>query len=252
MMTQLFLDFLATHSGKGTFFIVGGVARAHRELVGRILAEGHEVACHSDAHLPLNRLNPHSFREDTLRSLDALAKGGAGEVRGYRAPFFSLMETTRWAYEVLADLGFSYSSSVLPARSPLYGWAGFGEAPRMMKGLVELPVTLMPRPFPKVPIGGVYFRAMPRALLRSALKRHSRGAEPLLGYFHPYDADAEQPRFVFPGFSRFGLSNWLMYRNRKEMFARLHEVPAMGFRFQAYRPHAERTRAAMIGGARGA
>lgn len=249
MMTQLYLNFLERHAGKGTFFIVGDVARAHPDLVGEILERGHEVACHSDAHVPLDRLGRHGFREDTLRGLDALGNAGAGDVQGYRAPCFSLTESTRWAYEVLAELGFSYSSSVLPARNPHYGWSGFGEMPRIMQGVVELPITLLPRPLPRLPMGGVYFRALPRALVRDAFERCRCRSQPVLGYFHPYDADAEQSRFVFPGFSRFGPSNWLMYRNRGQLFDRLDEVAATGFRFEAYRPFSDAARAAITRGA---
>ena len=80
----------------------------------------------------------------------------------------------------------------MPARSPLYGWDGFGPAPRLVDGIVELPVTLLPlRPLP-LPIGGVYFRVLPRPLLRWALGRRRDRGEPVLSYHHPYDIDTEQ------------------------------------------------------------
>jgi polysaccharide deacetylase family protein (PEP-CTERM system associated) len=238
--TQLFLDLLDACGGRGTFFIVGDVARAEPGLVRAIAAAGHEIACHSDAHLPLGRLGPAGLREDLLRCLDALAKAGAGEVRGFRAPFFSLTAQTRWAYDVLARLGFTYSSSVLPARSPLYGWPGFGAAPRRIDDVVELPVTLLP--VPRVPAGGVYFRALPEALVAHGLARARRRGAPVVGYFHPYDADADGPRHAFPEFARNPLANWLMYRGRAGLPDRLRRLAARGFRFQAYRPYADALR----------
>jgi len=244
-LTGRYLDFLRRHEALGTFFIVGNVARALPDLVRRILDEGHEVGCHSDAHVPFDRLGPEGFRADTGRALAALAAAGAKDVRGYRAPCFSLTGRTFWAHESLAGLGFAYSSSVLPARSPLYGWPGFGGARTMAGGLVELPVTLFsPRAVP-VPSGGVYWRALPAWLVRRRLAAHRRRGGPVLSYFHPYDVDETPERAAHPGFARFGLSNWLLHRNRGEVFPRLESAAALGFRFAPYGPYAHAMAAAL-------
>lgn len=243
-MVDLYLQFLERHSAKGTFFVVGEVARRHPELVRRIAAAGHELGCHSDIHVPLDRQDRSGLREDLLRNLDALAQSGA--VRGYRAPCFSLTGKTRWAYDVLAELGFAYSSSVLPGPSPLYGWAGFGPGPRMVGDIVELPVTLLSNRLLPLPIGGLYFRTLPRPLLRWGLaQRRSRG-EPVLGYHHPYDADSEQS-FTHAGFRRGGLYDRLMRSNRGAVLPRLEMVGRMGFAFAPYGPYAAALRETLPG-----
>lgn len=236
-MVDAYLEFLDQHSATGTFFVVGEVARRHPEAVSRIAAAGHELACHSDAHLPLERQDRQSFRDDLLRNLDALRAAGAGEVSGYRAPCFSLTGKTRWAYEELARLGFAYSSSVLPARSPLYGWPGFGGAPRLVDGIVELPVTLLPLRLLPVPVGGVYFRVLPRLLLRWALRRSRARGEAVLGYHHPYDIDTEQ-RLTHAEFRRGGLYDRLMRANRGAVLPRLDMIRKLGFGFAPYGPYA--------------
>jgi polysaccharide deacetylase family protein (PEP-CTERM system associated) len=242
-MTGLYLDFLRRNDATGTFFVVGDVARAEPDLVRRIAGEGHEIACHSDSHVPLDRQDERSFREDVERNLEALAAAGAKAVRGYRAPCFSLTARTRWAYGVLAGLGIEYSSSVLPARNPLHGCPEFGTRPRMMDGIVELPMTLLPWRLLPVPVGGgVYFRTVPRFLLRRALRRRRERGEAVLGYFHPYDVDGEQEEFAHPGFRRGGLFDRLMRVNRTGTFARLEEVKRLGFSFGPYGEHAERIR----------
>jgi polysaccharide deacetylase family protein (PEP-CTERM system associated) len=247
-MTARYLDFLRREGAHGTFFVTGQVARAHPALVTRILAEGHEIGCHSDRHLPLHELGPEAFRNDSASALEALSAAGARYVAGYRAPCFSLTERTPWAHSVLTELGFSYSSSVLPARSPLHGWPGFGEAPRVIDGILELPMSLLsPRRLP-VPTGGVYLRALPWTLVRAALKARARSGAPVLGYLHPYDIDAEQERFPHPGFSRWGVYNWLMYRNRKGLLSRLENIARLGFRFEAYGPYAAACRATASAG----
>lgn len=241
--TELYLSFLGRHRAKGTFFVVGDLARAEPDLVRRIADEGHEIACHSDRHVPLDRQDPHSFREDLSRNLDALAAAGAKHVSGYRAPCFSLTKETGWAYEVLAELGFTYSSSVLPARNPLYGWPGFGTAPRTIGGIVELPMTLLPYRLLPVPMaGGVYFRTLPGPILRRALRKRRDRGEAVLGYLHPYDVDVEQEGFAHPGFRRGRFYDRLMRFNRGGVFARLETVRRLGFSFGPYGEHAARAR----------
>jgi len=243
-LTELYLDFLREAGATATFFVVGEVARREPALVRRIAAEGHEIACHSDQHIPLDRQDSRAFRDDLSRSLEALAAAGAPSVKGYRAPCFSLTARTRWAYDVLAELGFLYSSSVLPARNPLYGWPGFGRAPKIMSGVIELPITLLPWPLPPLPMGGgVYFRVLPGPLLRAAFRARRRTSEPVLGYFHPYDIDQERRGFAHPGFRRHSLANWLLQWNRGAVMPRLREMLALGYRIEPYRDHAERLRA---------
>jgi polysaccharide deacetylase family protein (PEP-CTERM system associated) len=238
-LIDAYLDFLRRDESKGSFFFVGEVARRHPEMVARIAAEGHELGCHSDTHVPLDRLGQARFRDDLLRNLDSLRSAGAGEIRGYRAPCFSMIAETGWAYEILAELGFTYSSSVLPARSPLYGDPQFGARPRLIENVVELPVTLLPFRLLPVPIGGLYFRVLPKPILRRALAVRRRRGEAVASYHHPYDIDTEQS-FTHAGFRRWGAFDLLMRANRKAVLPRLEMARSLGFSFIPYGLYAER------------
>jgi polysaccharide deacetylase family protein (PEP-CTERM system associated) len=240
-LTEPYLGFLRRHRAKATFFIVGDVARAYPDFVRALVGEGHEIACHSDRHLPLTSQDRAAFRGDVLNCLDALAAADAEGVRGYRAPSFSLTAETRWAHDVLGDLGFLYSSSVLPARNPHFGWPGFGTAPRLVSGVVEMPMTLVhPRLLPLPLGGGVYFRVLPKPLLRRAFAAH-RGKAPVTGYLHPADIDVDSEPVRYPGVGRAG--NWLLRQGRGGVMARLDMVAKLGFSFEPYGPEAERLRA---------
>ncbi|HEX8126378.1 MAG TPA: polysaccharide deacetylase family protein [Allosphingosinicella sp.] len=236
-----YLDFLRRQGAKGSFFVVGEVARRHPEVIARIAGEGHELGCHSDAHIPLDRLGQARFRDDVGRNLDSLRDAGADRIAGYRAPFFSATVETGWMYEGLASLGFEYSSSVLPARNPQYGHPGFGAAPRLVEGVVELPVTLLPFGLLPVPFGGLYFRILPKPLLRRGLAVQRRRGGILASYHHPYDIDTEQAHghSGFRPWSPFGL---LMRVNRSAVLPRLEMAAALGFEFGPYGPHARRVR----------
>jgi polysaccharide deacetylase family protein (PEP-CTERM system associated) len=234
-----YLDFLRRHEAKGTFFVVGEVARRHPQVIRRIASEGHELGCHSDAHVPLDRLGQARFRDDLLRNIEALREAGASRIEGYRAPCFSMTAATGWAYETLAGLGFTYSSSVLPARNPIYGDSTFGPGPRLIEGVVELPVTLLPFRILPLPIGGLYFRVLPRPILRRALAARLKRGEAVASYHHPYDLDTEQG-FTHAGFRRWGAFDLLMRANRGAVLPRLEMARALGFSFAPYGPYAQR------------
>ena len=209
---------------KGTFFTVGTLARGYPGLLQEIAYQGHEIAAHGDTHTQLTKMDRERFSNDLVRNLEALKTAQSGGVIGFRAPTFSLTNQTQWAYEVLSENGIVYSSSVLPARNPLFGWPEFGPEPRMIPaggGVLEIPVTLHARPLPQVPLaGGVYLRVLPFALTSWSLTRKSAG-EPITTYIHPYDIDSGQERFMHPDLNESKVMNWLMYVNRDKALDRL-------------------------------
>ncbi len=233
--TRNYLQQFKKWGAKATFFVVGEVARRYPQLIGEILAEGHELACHGDIHLQLDKMTPQEFRADMQRNLAALENAGGKGIKGFRAPTFSLTARTSWAHEILADLGFTYSSSVLPAANPLYGWPEFGrEARRMAGGIWELPVTLHELPGLSVPLaGGVYFRVLPFFLTRWAIAKSLGKGQPVITYFHPYDIDTKQERFMHPDLGDKHHLNLLMYIGRAKVLKRL-DVLHRSFAFQAY------------------
>ena len=99
-----------------------------------------------------------------------------------------------WATDVLAELGFRYSSSVLPARSPLYGYPGRPRTPhRWPSGLLELPCPVADvGPVTNPYLGGIYFRVLPWTAVRYGLS-HAHPDEMLWAYCHPYDFDPGEP-----------------------------------------------------------
>ena len=244
-----YLQFLARHDFKATFFTVGDIARRYPELIARIVDAGHELACHTSDHTPLERLGPDGFRVDLERNVLDLQKAGAGEIRGFRAPIFSLTEKTAWAYDALRELGFSYSSSVLPHANPLYGWHGFGTTcMRTEPGVWEVPLTVSGILGRKLPFaGGVYFRVLPPSFVRYLVRRRLVAGRPIVGYFHPYDLDTEQERFMHPELGENRALNALMFVNRSRVLARLDAVVGLGARIVRYDTYVEQVLGAATG-----
>lgn len=207
--TSWLLDTLAVHSQKATFFVVGQIAVTHPQLIRRMVEEGHEVASHSWDHRRVHHFTPKSFRDDVLRSKDALEQAGGAEVVGFRAPTFSIMRETMWAIDVLAELGFRYDSSIFPVRHDRYGIPDAPRGPFMANGqnhrLLELPPATWRVLGQNVPVGGGgYFRLLPLAMLERGIQQLERqGYSTGMLYFHPWEFDPDQPRLPLGRLSRW-------------------------------------------------
>jgi polysaccharide deacetylase family protein (PEP-CTERM system associated) len=240
--TRRILSFLAEHGKHCSFYATGDVARRYPDLIREIVAEGHEVGCHTSDHTPLDRHTPESFRDDIKRCLDDYDRAGVDRCVGFRAPIGSLIKETRWAYEVLQELGFTYSSSVLPAEHPLYGWPDFGsDVPCTVDGMWEVPTTLLRLPKLNIPFsGGVYFRVLPFLLIQHLMRRRAATGYPIFGYFHPYDVDTEQERFMHPEINDSQFYNWLLYYNRNQALPRVAKIIRSGYDIIRYDEYVER------------
>jgi polysaccharide deacetylase family protein (PEP-CTERM system associated) len=179
-----------------TFFVVGRVAEAASELIKAIAAGGHEVAYHSHAHVPLTEEVPERFRRESAADKDRLEQLSGKPVIGFRAPRFSLTPQTVGALDVLKDLGFRYSSSIMPTNISLFG---FRDAPcvpfKWPNGLIELPLPVAKVGPLRVPyLGGIYLYALPFFLAKH-WAQCADTKEILWTYTHPYDFDREE-KFV--------------------------------------------------------
>lgn len=191
------LGLLADQDIRATFFTLGWVAQRYPALVRRIVEQGHEIASHGYGHERASDLSPEAFRADVARAKALLEDLSGYEVLGYRAPSFSIGKGNLWAFDVLRDCGYRYSSSVYPIRHDHYGMP---DAPRfafpVREGLLEVPVTtlrLRGRNYPSS--GGGYFRLLPYALSRWLIAQvNQQDQQSAVFYFHPWEIDPDQPR----------------------------------------------------------
>jgi peptidoglycan-N-acetylglucosamine deacetylase len=234
-VTREVLDFLDAREVRGTFFVVGEVADAQPDLVREVAARGHEVGLHGWRHVPLTDLDEAQLRRDVARGKSLLEELAGRPVVGFRAPIFSLVPGSRWALDVLGEAGFTYSSSVLPARNPLFGDPSLPATPfRWPNGLVELPCPVVRVGSVGLPyLGGVYLRALPESSSRAA-RRVAGSGRVLWTYCHPYDFDPGEPFWVVPEAGPVG--SRLLWYNRRRTYARIEAA----LRGRAGPPLAER------------
>jgi polysaccharide deacetylase family protein (PEP-CTERM system associated) len=209
--TRQILALLAKHDAKATFFIVGEIALSHPDLVREIAAAGHEIGSHSHDHRRVHRFDRDSFRDDLLRSKDALENASGTPVVGFRAPTFSIMTETNWALDVLAECGFAYDSSIFPiAGHDRYGVPHAPRTPFLAQGPTQTILELPPATYRflgrNLPVaGGGYFRLFPPFLMHRGIRQLLTATTPPLAmlYFHPWEFDPDQPKLPLSRMSRF-------------------------------------------------
>lgn len=197
--TGLCLDLLDRHDVKATFFILGWTAERHPEVVREVLARGHEVGCHSFSHPVIYQMNREEFRADCLRALETLAACGADDVRGFRAPSFSITPRVHQYLEVLEEVGFTYDSSIFPVRHPRYGQPGSPRRPFRLgenpAGLIEIPMPTWRFLGQNVPYsGGGYLRLLPWPAFKTLRGLARRQGVPCITYLHPWELDDFKPQ----------------------------------------------------------
>ncbi len=191
------LEMLSVNKTKATFFTLGWIAERYPQLIRQIAEQGHEIASHGYGHERASDLTQDAFFADVQMAKVILEDLCGTEVKGYRAPSFSIGAGNLWAFDCLDRAGYRYSSSVYPIRHDHYGMP---DSPRfaysVRPGLVEIPVTTLRALGRNLPSsGGGYFRLLPYALSRWMLKRvNDSDQQPGIFYFHPWEIDVAQPR----------------------------------------------------------
>ncbi|PMQ11163.1 XrtA system polysaccharide deacetylase [Janthinobacterium sp. AD80] len=182
-----------------TFFTLGWIAERYPAMLRRVAQAGHEVASHGQAHRRANEQSPAQFAADVRLSKTLIEQLTGHAVLGYRAPSFSIGAGNLWAFDVLQEAGYRYSSSIYPIRHDHYGMPDsprFAWRPRGPQGVLELPISTVRVRGRNLPAGGGgYFRLMPYVLSRWLLRRiNSHDGQAGIFYFHPWELDPGQPR----------------------------------------------------------
>ena len=190
------LDILAAVKARSTFFVLGWVAERYPGVVRRIVDEGHEVASHTYLHRNLNQLAADEIEEELSRSKDQLEQVAGSEVRGVRAPNFSVSDLV---LDMIAQAGYRYDSSYFGfTQHDRYGQISMAIPPgqpvtEVRPGLLEIQMTRLPIATVQVPwAGGAYFRLIPYPVFRWGVAKHLRSNPWFTFYFHPWELDPDE------------------------------------------------------------
>jgi polysaccharide deacetylase family protein (PEP-CTERM system associated) len=220
------LDVLGRHRVRGTFFVLGWLAKHRPEVVRAIARAGHEVASHGFRHQRVTTLTEAAFREDLRASKQALEDLTGTVVLGYRAPSFSIVPGCEWAFDALIAEEYRYDSSIFPIRRPGYGYGSAPRAPYMIVRqsgmLAEFPLATTSVLNVNVPAaGGGYLRQFPLGVIRRAFREASSRGEHATFYIHPWEIDPDQPRLAVHPLTRIR-----HYRGLETAFGKIERLLA--------------------------
>jgi polysaccharide deacetylase family protein (PEP-CTERM system associated) len=191
------LDLFSEYNVQVTCFVLGWVGERFPHLVKEAVARGHEIASHGYGHRLVYQQSRDEFFADVLRARLLLEDVAGTPVAGYRAPGFSTTTDTPWFFEVLAEAGYQYDSSLFPARR---GHGGIPEGRRDPyrvngDGILELPITVadfLGRGM--CFFGGGYLRVFPYWLICKKAREVVAEGRPVVFYIHPREIDPGHPR----------------------------------------------------------
>lgn len=221
--TNFLLELLADLDIQATFFFLGRIAQDIPNLVKEVAQSGHEIACHSYEHVRIFGISKDEFKKKLASAKSCLENVSGRRVYGFRAPDFSITESSIWALDILKEIGFVYDSSIYPiGLHDVYGIKGIKPfIHKLSNGLIEFPLSsieFLGRRFPFG--GGGYFRLYPLFLTKLCIFKINRLEYPCMFYVHPYELGPIIPKILELSYYR----KFRHYYNCKSGSRRLKEI----------------------------
>ena len=232
------LEFLRKHDTYATFFMVGEILEKFPDILDKILENGHEIGFHTMYH---SRLDSDNFQEKFSKELDDFAILTNNKSKGFRAPTFSLNEKSSWAINTLEQHGYVYDSSIVPAKTNLYGTPNAPKKPYKItsnsldsdnpKGkIIEFPLMTTKFLGKTVPVGGgFYLRTLPFGTTKKALRTYDEANIPGTFYIHSWELTPE----YMPKIKLSVKNNFITYHNLDKVIDRMNYLLS-NFQFTSF------------------
>mgnify|MGYP001587564600 CR=1 FL=1 len=223
------LNLLRKNDSKATFFMVGEILESNPEMFDKIMSEGHEIGFHTMKH---TRLDSQNFRSEFREELKRFRKITSNKSVGFRAPTFSLNEKSSWAIDELVNNGYKYDSSIMPAKTSMYGIPSAEKSPYKITGssldkndpngtLIEFPLMVTRFLGKTIPTaGGFYLRVLPLKIIKNAIKSYEQKEIPASLYIHSWELTPEYiPKIKLP------IKNHLItFHNIEKTFSKVNDL----------------------------
>ena len=223
------LELLRKNETLATFFLVGELLLVKPELQDKILDEGHEIAFHTMYH---TRLDSEGYKEKFLDEIKNFEKLTSGKSKGFRAPTFSLNDTSSWAIDLLRECGYQYDSSVVPAKGKMYGLPNALIEPYRISSssienddpdsdMLEFPLLVTKFLGKKIPAGGgFYLRTLPMRIIKNAIRKYEDLNIPATFYIHSWELTPE----FFPKIPMSKKDEFVTYHNIEKAYPKMDEI----------------------------
>jgi len=223
------LDLLRKHETFATFFVVGELLEIQPDIFDKIIENDHEIGFHTMYH---DRLDSPEYKEKFRDEIKKFAELTNHKSRGFRAPTFSLNNNSSWAIDILAENDYMYDSSVVPAKTSMYGLPGAQESPYKISSknikqhnsngiITEFPLLVTKFLGKKIPAGGgFYLRTLPTKIIKNAIKNYQKQEIPATFYIHSWELTPEyMPKIQLPV-----KENFVTYHNIGKAYTRMNEL----------------------------
>jgi len=232
------LDLLRKKDTKATFFVVGELLEFKPELLDLILDNEHEIGFHTMKH---TRIDSPNFKKKFEEEIKKFHKLTDGKSKGFRAPSFSLNTTCSWLIDVLEENDYVYDSSVVPAKTMLYGNPDAEQKPYNITSkslekndsngkLKEFPLLTTKFLGKKIPAaGGFYLRSLPFNVSINAIKNAEKHEYPACIYIHSWELT---PEFM-PRIKMSFKDDFVTYHNIEKSYSRIEKI-LKKFKFTSY------------------
>jgi len=223
------LDLLRKKDTKATFFVVGELLEFKPELLDLILDNEHEIAFHTMKH---TRIDTPNFKEKFQEEIKQFHKLTNGKSKGFRAPSFSLNTNSSWLIDVLEENNYVYDSSIVPAKTSLYGIPNAGKKPykissKFLEGnsndgkIIEFPMMVTKFLGKKIPAaGGFYLRTLPSRIIENTIKSYEEKNMPGVFYIHSWELT---PEFM-PKIKLSKKDHFITFHNINKAFNKMEDL----------------------------
>ena len=223
------LDLLRKQETLATFFIVGELLEIQPEIFDKIIENGHEIGFHTMYH---DRLDSPGYKEKFSNEIEKFAELTNHKSRGFRAPTFSLNNASSWAIDILAKNDYVYDSSIVPAKTSMYGSPNAEHKPYRITSksieknnssgkLIEFPLMTTTFLGKKIPAaGGFYLRTLPMKVTKNAIKNYEKQGIPASFYIHSWELTPEyMPKLDLPF-----KDNFVTFHNIDKAYQRMNDI----------------------------
>ena len=223
------LEMLRRNDTLATFFVVGELLETNPEIFDKITENEHEIAFHTMYHTKIDSPN---FKENFRNEIEKFSKLTNKKSKGFRAPTFSLNETSSWIIDLLSEYDYIYDSSIVPAKTDLYGTPNAEIKPYRISSdslendtidgkLIEFPLLVTKFLGKKVPAGGgFYLRTLPMRVIKNAIRQYEKQEIPATFYIHSWELTPEfMPKLPLSTKDKF-----ITYHNLQKAFTKMNQL----------------------------
>ncbi len=232
------LEFLRTHETYATFFMVGEILEKFPDILDKILENGHEIGFHTMYH---SRLDSPNFQERFSKELNDFAILTNNKSKGFRAPTFSLNQKSAWVIDTLEKHGYLYDSSIVPAKTSMYGNSDAPQNPYKITSnslyhnnpngkITEFPLMVTKFLGKTIPSGGgFYLRTLPFSVTKKAINEYEKQNIPGVFYIHSWELVPE----YMPKIKLSIKDNFITYHNLNKISNRMGDL-LFNFEFTSF------------------